>query len=202
MMQETKTMSGQPYVNEKKGKLFNPDELHAIAKAAVGLDRQVACDQIVAELKRKYPEHIHDGLPWIFNNAGGAMGQMKILHVSLSEYIILFGTPIGTEGHSGRYNAEVFDFVFDGEMWCYHEGGLDRTVYKPGDAAYLKRKQTKGYKIQDSAFMLEYARGRIPSMLRFGLADTVFSTVDSRTFWGTIGRSGKLIFSELLKGKV
>lgn len=200
-MQEMKTMSGQPYANIIKGKLFNPDVLHAIAKAAVGLDRHVACNQIVADLKRKYPEHIHDDLPWIFNNAGGAMGQMKILHVSLSEYIILFGTPIGTEGHSGRYSAEVFDFVFDGEMWCYHEGELGRTVYGPGDTAYLKRKQTKGYRIQDSAFMLEYARGRIPNMLRFGLADTVYSTVDARTFWGTIGRSGKLIFSELLKGK-
>ena len=201
-MQEVKSMSGQTYVNEIKGKLFNPDELHAIAKAAIGLERTTACDQIVADLKRKYPKHIHDDLPWIFNNAGGAMGQMKILHVSLSEYVILFGTPIGTEGHSGRYNAEVFDFVFDGEMWCYHEGSLNRTVYKPGDAAYLKRKQTKGYKVQDSAFMLEYARGNIPSMLRFGLADTVYSTVDSRTFWGTIGRSGKLILAELLKGKV
>ena len=63
MMQEMNTMSGQAYTNEIKGKLFNPDELHAIARAAVGLERQVACDQIVAELKRKYPDHIHDDLP-------------------------------------------------------------------------------------------------------------------------------------------
>lgn len=79
---------------------------------------------------------------------------------------------------------------------------MHRAVYKPEDAAYLKRRQTKGYKVQDSAFMLQYARGRIPSMLRFGLANTVFSTVDSRTFWETIGINGNLIFSELLKGKV
>ena len=190
------------YVNEKKGKLFNPDELHDIAKSVVGLDRSIACDKIIKELKSRYPKHIHDELPWIFNNAGGAMGQMKILHVSFSEYLILFGTPIGTEGHSGRYSAEVFDFVFSGEMWCYHEGELERTVYKPGDAAYLKRKQTKGYRVPDGSFMLEYSRGNIPSMLRFGLADTVFSTVDSRTFWGTIGRSIRLIISELFKRKV
>ena len=44
--------------------------------------------------------------------------------------------------------------------------------------------------------------GNIPSMLRFGLADTVFSTVDSRTFEGTIGRSIRLIISELFKRKV
>lgn len=130
------------------------------------------------------------------------MGQMKILHVSFSEYIILFGTPIGTEGHSGRYSAGVWDFVFDGEMWCYHEGELERKSYKPGDAAFLGKKRTKGYRIPDSAFMLEYARGPIIGMLRFGLADTVFSTVDRRTFWKTIGMSGKFILSEFFKGKV
>jgi len=63
IMQEMNTMSEQPYINKIKGKLFNPDELHAIAKAVVGLERQVACAQIVAELKRKYPDHIHDDLP-------------------------------------------------------------------------------------------------------------------------------------------
>ena len=29
------------YVNEKKGKLFNPDELHDIAKSVVGLDGEL-----------------------------------------------------------------------------------------------------------------------------------------------------------------
>ena len=185
-----------------KGELFNPDELQAIASSAIGLRRDEACDKIISELKSKYPRHIRDDLPWIFNNAGGAMGQMKILHVSFSEYLILFGTPIGTEGHSGRYAAGVWDFVFDGEMWCYHEGELCRTAYKPGDVAYLDRKRTKGYRIQDSAFMLEYARGRIVNMLKFGLADTIFSTVDSKTFWRTIGISGKFILSEFFKGKI
>ena len=38
------------------------------------------------------------------------MGQITLLHASLREYLILFGTAVGTEGHSGRYSAEVFDF--------------------------------------------------------------------------------------------
>jgi hypothetical protein len=184
-------------------RIFNPDDLHVIVKAAAALDdRKSACEQIVAELKRNYPGHIRDDIPWLFNNAGGAMGQMKLLHCSLSEYVILFGTPIGTEGHSGRYATEVWDFVFDGELWCYEEGELERNVFGPGDVAYLGEGRAKGYAVPNGAFMLEYARGPIPSMLAFGLADTIFSTLDAPTMGRTAWYYTKLAVSELVRGKV
>ena len=43
---------------------------------------------------------------------------MKILHRSMFEYLLLYGTPIGTKGHPGREWIELWDFVFDGELWC------------------------------------------------------------------------------------
>ena len=99
--------------------LFDPDELHEIAKASLDAgDRPAIIDAVIRELKARYPDAINDEVPWLYNNAGGAMGQMKLLHCSLREYILLFGTPIGTEGHSGRYSTEVYDFMLDGEMWC------------------------------------------------------------------------------------
>ncbi len=185
------------------GTIFDTDDLHAITKAAVGMEsKSAAFEQIITDLKSNYPGHIHDDTPWVFNNAGGAMGQMKLLHCSLSEYLIFFGTPIGTEGHSGRYGSEVWDFIIDGEVWCYEEGEFERRVYAPGDVAYLAGGQVKGYAIPDSAFMLEYARGPIPAMLPFGLADSIFSTVDAPTIGKTAWYYARLTARELLKGKV
>lgn len=185
------------------GYIFNPDELHQIAKLALGKSTKEEMFRVVGdELKRRYPKHIDLNSDWIFNNAGGAMGQMKLLHCSLSEYIIFFGTPIGTEGHSGRYTTEVYDFMLDGEMWCYHPGEFERAVYRPGDAAYLGPDRVKGYAVPSHAWMLEYARGPIPTMLPFGLADTVFSTLDRRTIGRTLYQYGKLVVGQLAQGKI
>ena len=51
----------------------------------------------------RYPGHIlpDEDLQWVFVNAGGWMGSMCLLHGSLSEYVLLFGTALDTAGHSG-----------------------------------------------------------------------------------------------------
>jgi hypothetical protein len=184
------------------GILFDPERLHEIAKKGVGLPQAEMFRVVAQELAAAYPGHIRTEPDWIFNNAGGAMGQIALLHASLSEYVLFFGTPIGTEGHSGRYATEVYDFVMAGEMWCYHEGETARSVYQPGDAAYLGRSAIKGYRIPDFSWMLEYARGPIPTMLPFGLADTVTSTLDARTVGRTLWSYGRMVTGELLRGKV
>jgi len=184
------------------GYVFEPESLHEVSRLGIGLDPEPMCDAVVAELKRRYPEHISTERNWLFNDAGGAMGMMRLLHASLTEYVIIFGTPIGTEGHSGRYAAEVYDFMMAGEMWTYLEGDMRRTVHVPGDAAHLDRDRIKGYRVPDFAWMLEYGRGRIPTMLPFGLADSVLSTLDFQTVARTVGLYARLTVGQLLKGKI
>jgi C-8 sterol isomerase len=183
--------------------VFDPERLHQVTKNAAGMPVEQAFDQITRELAQTYPGHIRTGpRSWVFNNAGGAMGQIAILHASLSEYILIFGTPIGTEGHSGRYATEVWDFVIDGEMWCYLEGQSERVVYEPGDAAYLGRSQVKGYRVPDHVWMLEYARGPVATMLPFALADTLTSTLDTRTLGRTLWQYTKQVTTQLARGKL
>jgi C-8 sterol isomerase len=183
--------------------VFDPEVLHAIAREAIN---QKSRSEIVATteqlLVERYPKHITRDTPWIFNNAGGAMGQIKLLHSSLTEYVLIFGTPIGTEGHSGRYGTEVYDYMLDGEMWTYHAGEFQRTISKPGDLAYLGPDKAKGYATPQGAYMLEYSRGIIPTMLPFGLADTLFSTRDGVTMRRTLWHYGRLVVRELLQGKI
>ena len=160
-------------------------------------------DVITEQLVARYPDHVNGGpREWILNNAGGAMGQLAFLHGSLTEYLIFFGSPIGTEGHSGRYATEVYDWVFEGSMWCYLEGETSRRVYEPGSEALLGKDQVKGYKLPEGAWMLEYSRGPIPTMLPFGLMDTALSTLDFKCLRRTMGGYGKLVVRSLLKGKI
>lgn len=52
----------------------------------------------------RYPGHIlpDEDLQWVFVNAGGWMGSMCLVHASLTEYLLLFGTAVDTGGHSGE----------------------------------------------------------------------------------------------------
>eukprot|EP00284_Hemiselmis_tepida_P008772 CAMPEP_0174918890 /NCGR_PEP_ID=MMETSP1355-20121228/3354_1 /TAXON_ID=464990 /ORGANISM="Hemiselmis tepida, Strain CCMP443" /LENGTH=196 /DNA_ID=CAMNT_0016164093 /DNA_START=8 /DNA_END=594 /DNA_ORIENTATION=+ len=168
--------------------VFDPKVLHQIAKDAIdqgGLNHTAVVYKTIAGMKARYPDHIKEAPKWVFNNAGGAMGSMLILHASFSEYIIIFGSAIGTEGHTGRFLADDWFHILTGEQWAFEPGAIHKEVYKPGSQHHLKWGVAKGYKFPDECWALEYARGNIVAMLPFGYFDTLFSTIDFITLWDT-----------------
>lgn len=198
MSSETAVSLSSPCMLPKAGCLFDPRRLYEIAQLGVDLPTEAAFATVIAALEQEYPGHICTRQDWIFSVAGGAMGQLTLLHGSLREYIILFGSCNGVEGHSGRYGSEVFDFVFKGEMHCEYEGRFALETHTPGTVAYLGPSVVKHYQIKQEAWMLEYARGTIPAMLPFGLSDSLVSTLDFRTVGRTLRNYGRLVVKELV----
>jgi C-8 sterol isomerase len=185
------------------GYIFDPHELHEVAKHAVGQPFDTMVRSIIDELAARYPGYINTDVDWIYNITAGATGVMTVLHASLSEYVILFGTPVGTEGFSGRYLVEIWDSVLSGEMWTYTTDTLSaKTVHKAGEHAVLRRDQVKGFRLHDETWLLEYGRGAIPTALPLALGDSVFSSMDFYTVAKTLWVYGGLTAKNLLRGKV
>ncbi|KAH8887394.1 C-8 sterol isomerase [Thozetella sp. PMI_491] len=186
--------------------VFEKDHLHDLAKRGIqahGNDTRAIVKYIVDELavRPQTKAYINLDEEWIFNNAGGAMGGMYIIHASVTEYLIIFGTAVGTEGHTGRHTADDYFHILSGTQLAYVPGEYEPEVYPAGSMHHLRRGTVKQYKMPESCFALEYARGWIPPMLFFGFADGLSSTLDLPTLWRTTWVTGYQMIANLLQAK-
>src|SRR5512136_752968 len=106
---------------------------------------------------------------------------------------MIWGTPIGSEGHSERHAVGFWDTVIDGETWYYAEGQFEKRVYRPGDRIWVGPGQARAMNFTDGVWAVEYARGPLPLSVPFGLADEILSTLDFRTAGLTLGMYMELI---------
>jgi len=153
-------------------------------------------DRIAETLKSVYGDHIHTGEEWIWSNAGGIMCSMRVLHTSLNEYLLFCGTAVGTEGHSGRHRADLYDIVIHGDLQTFKPDQFQPTTWKPSEMSYLTKGTTNGSHLGKECWLLEYGRGNIPSLFPFALGDTVFSTQDLTDLRKMMRCSTKMIWSE------
>ncbi|CDO76464.1 hypothetical protein BN946_scf184600.g13 [Trametes cinnabarina] len=189
--------------------VFTPESLHQLAQAAVRAhpgDINAMIPYIVSNLTAEYSPSVIalnlNSSEWVLSNAGGAMGGMYIIHASITEYLIIFGTPLGTEGHTGVHPADDYFNILVGEQWAFEPPKLEREVYRPGDVHFTPRGRVKQYKMHEGCFALEYARGWIPLMLPFGFADVFSSTLDWWSFYHTVLITARENIRNLLIGKI
>ncbi|NP_001161620.1 opioid receptor sigma 1-like protein [Saccoglossus kowalevskii] len=186
---------------ETKTYLFDDASIAKIAEKYVGLPHEEAFAKITPVLRDKYgSEHFlqDDDMQWIFVNAGGWMGSMCLLHASLTEYVLFFGTAVDTVGHSGRYWANISDTILTGSFRQWKEGELKSEVFKPGDTIVHVFGEATAVQWSHDTWMIEYGRGFIPSTLGFALADTLFGTTDYMTLFYTLRIYSKALLQETM----
>ncbi|CAN6603813.1 C-8 sterol isomerase Erg2p [Trichomonascus vanleenenianus] len=188
--------------------VFDRTRLQQIGKEVIsanpGANSTAILRGVHARLAEEYPGLINDfnEEDWVFNNAGNAMGSMLVLHASISEYLIFFGTATGTEGHTGTHFADDYFLILSGQQTAAPAHSREAEVYLPGDSHHLPCGYNKQYQMDPNSWALELAQGWIPTMLPFGLLETIFSTLDVWSCGKTIKISAVNTVKNLLRGKI
>lgn len=177
--------------------VFDPEIVHKCSMECLGLPKPDMFDVFARSLDEHYPGTLDFGQPWIYSIAGGAMIQMKLYYASLTEYIMIWGTPIGSEGHSGRHFTGFWDTVIDGEMWYYAEGEFEKRLYRPGDRVYVGPGQARAMNFTNGVWAVEYARGFIPASVPFGISEEIFICWDFLTATQTLSLYTDLVAQSL-----
>lgn len=153
---------------------FHPDELQRIVQRTTENTSSTDARTLIGDVENgvadayaldrtEWPEH------YIFNFAGGATTHIRAMYCALDEYLLIVGAPIDINGYSGRYPAEVHDFVFTGVMHDFEEHDFESHDFTAGAWAYLPHGGHRVYATETPTYILEYARGSVPGMLSYGI---------------------------------
>lgn len=170
---------------------IDPDVLHKVAQHVVGLplDNGELISRAIELLAEQYPDII-DRTPgrWVGSKAGGILGKVRFLYFSPREYVVIFGSPTGTQGFSGRYKrVEIHKFLMAGRIDSYDIESDDTTATTvlPGDHARLEKGRARGMTIHPGSWHIEYGRGAVATTLPFAMVDTLLVSLE----WESVRRS-------------
>jgi hypothetical protein len=163
---------------------IDPDVLHTVAKQVVGLPLEGGklVTHAIQLLAVEYPDLI-DPTPgrWVGSRAGGILGKVRFLYFSPREYIVIFGSPTGTQGFSGRYkHVQIHKFLMAGRIDWYDLESDDTAAMTllPGEHACMDKGQARGLTIHPASWHIEYGRGAVVTTLPFAMVDTLLVSLE------------------------
>ncbi|UXA12706.1 isomerase [Mycobacterium sp. SMC-8] len=179
---------------------IDPDVLHQVAREVVGLPLHTGelTARAVGLLAEAYPGLI-DPTPgrWVGSKAGGVLGKVRFLYFSPREYIVIFGSPTGTQGFSGRYkHVDIHKFLLAGQIDSYDLESDDHVALPPlmpGGHTCLQRGHARGLTIHPGSWHLEYGRGAVATTLPFAMVDTLLVSLGFESVRRSTIEFGKLV---------
>ncbi|MGV0745232.1 isomerase [Mycolicibacterium sp. XJ870] len=179
---------------------IDPNVLHKVAKQVVGLplDSGELITRAIELLADEYPNLI-DPAPgrWVGSKAGGILGKVRFLYFSPREYIVIFGSPTGTQGFSGRYkHVEIHKFLLAGQIDSYDlesDDCMPLPPLLPGEHTCLEKGHARGLTIQPGSWHLEYGRGAVATTLPFALVDTLLVSLELESVKRSTAEFTKLV---------
>ncbi len=175
---------------------IDPAVLLDIAGRAAGDGEPVP--RAVELLAQAYPDLI-DPAPgrWVGSKAGGILGKVRFLYFSPREYVVIFGSPTGTQGFSGRYkHVDIHKFLLAGQIDSYDLEADDTAplpALLPGAGTCLQRGHARGLTIHPGSWHIEYGRGAVATTLPFAMVDTLLVSLEFESVRRSTTEFAKLI---------
>nr|WP_268742041.1 isomerase [Mycolicibacter sinensis] len=163
---------------------IDPETLHRVAKQVVAESavRDEAVTRAVALLAEEYPDLIDPTAGrWVGSKAGGILGKVRFLYFSPREYVVIFGSPTGTQGFSGRYKrVDIHKFLLAGRIDSYdlESDDAEPMTLLPGEHTCLERGRAQGLTIAPNSWHIEYGRGAVATTLPFAMVDTLLLSLE------------------------
>lgn len=179
---------------------IDPVVLHKVAKQVVGapVEGGALITRAVEALADEYPDLIDaDSGDWVGSKAGGILGKVRFLYFSPREYVVIFGSPTGTQGFSGRYkHVAIHKFLLAGRIDSYD---LESDVLEPlppllpGEHTCLEKGRARGLTIHPGSWHIEYGRGAVVTTLPFAMVDTLLLSLELESVRRSTVEFAKLI---------
>ncbi|CAB4003392.1 Hypothetical predicted protein [Paramuricea clavata] len=159
---------------------FSKEDVVKIGEKYAGREIQQAFQKIASELQEHYPGHI---LPtkhreWVMYKYSGMTLSMTILHASLTEYVLLFGSALDTDGYLGRHWLNCTMLLLSGSVKYWKEGDIEAIEYKIGDSFTFHSGSTGCLGWKANTWVLEYGRGFLPMSMPAIISDGLFTSFD------------------------
>ncbi len=176
---------------------IDPDVLHKVARQVLGLDGGELITRAIELLAEEYPALI-DPTPgrWVGSKAGGILGKVRVLYFSPREYVVIFGSPTGTQGFSGRYkHVDIHKFLIAGRIDSYDLESDDTTAMtlRPGEHTCLEKGRARGLTIAPGSWHIENGRGAVATTLPVAMVDTLLVSLEFESVRRSTVEFGRLI---------